>query len=184
MRIKGFLRHVARITFATTMMLAVAPATSYASARGYEVWMTDQNSTAGFSAATPRGTHGGRVLIYDSDDLDSRGGPADDPESLELASLYATGGPNNQTGVDVVRPHMIVPSPDHRYQALAFVVSGHVAIIDASTRHPVALFRTTPGTGGARQAHAAFWTHDGRSLIVANQNGKLLEGTYSGGLDV
>ncbi|MDQ3149008.1 MAG: hypothetical protein M3Q38_03665, partial [Chloroflexota bacterium] len=137
--------------------------------------MTDQNSTAGFSAATPRGTHGGRVLIYDSDDLDSRGGPADDPESLELASLYATGGPNNQTGVDVVRPHMIVPSPDHRYQALAFVVSGHVAIIDASTRHPVALFRTTPGTGGARQAHAAFWTHDGRSLIVANQNGKLLE---------
>jgi hypothetical protein len=31
------------------------------------------------------------------------------------------------------------------------------------------------GAGGARQAHAAFWTPDGRGVIVANQNGKLLE---------
>ena len=31
------------------------------------------------------------------------------------------------------------------------------------------------GVGGAIQAHAGFWTPDGTALIVANQNGKLLE---------
>jgi hypothetical protein len=160
---------------AAAILLAVAAGPAQAGQRDYEVWLTDQNNTAGFSDTAPRGTHGGRVLIYDSADLDRRGGPVDDPEVLELPEIYATGGPNNATGANVVRPHMIAPSPDHRYMALAFVASGHVAIIEASTRRAVALFRTSPGAGGARQAHAAFWTRDGRALIVANQNGKLLE---------
>jgi hypothetical protein len=158
------------------LVLAAAPTASQALPRhSYEVWMTDQNNTAGFSAAAPRGTHGGRLLIYDGAQLDARRGSSDEPDVLKLAELYAVGGPNNATGADVVRPHMIAPSPDRRYVALAFVASGHVAIIEARTRRPAALFRMSVGSDGARQAHAAFWTPDGRALIVANQNGKLLE---------
>jgi hypothetical protein len=177
MCIRQIRRTVARSIFVCALLLAAGPAGAGAGARDYEVWMTDQNNTAGFTAATPRGTHGGRLEIYDSDDLD-RGqgrGPLDDPQSLDMATLFAVGGPHNATGAAVVRPHMVAPSPDGRYMAVAFVASGHVAVIAARTREPVALFRTTAGAGGARQAHAAFWTHDGSALLVANQNGKLLE---------
>ncbi|MGH9719723.1 MAG: hypothetical protein ACRD8O_05890, partial [Bryobacteraceae bacterium] len=73
------------------------------------------------------------------------------------------------------RPHMLVSDPNHEFVALAFVASGHVAIIDGKTKQARALFRMSAGDAGARQAHAAFWTVDGRALIVANQNGKLLE---------
>jgi hypothetical protein len=144
--------------------------------QGYEVWMVDQNNTAGYSAASLRGTHGGRLLIYDSNDLDHPAGPVSNPAVIELSQLFAIGGPHNDTGANVVRPHMALPSPDGgRLMAIAFVVSGHVAILDGATRQPRALFRMSAGAGGARQAHAAFWTPDGRALIVANQNGKLLE---------
>ncbi len=141
----------------------------------YEVWLTDQNNTAGFSAAAPRGTHGGRLVIYDSADLENPAGPVDAPTILDMADIFAVGGPNNSTGAAVVRPHMVAASPDQRFVALAFVGSGHVAIFDGATKQPVALFRTSPGAGGARQAHAAEWLNDGSALIVANQNGKLLE---------
>ena len=70
---------------------------------------------------------------------------------------------------------MIFPSPNQRYMLLSFVGSGHVAIFEAATRQPRYLFRMSPGAGGARQAHAAFWSHDGTAIVVANQNGKLLE---------
>jgi hypothetical protein len=141
----------------------------------YEVWLTDQNNTAGFSAAAPRGTHGGRGVIYDGADLDNPAGPVDAPTVLDMANLFAVGGPNNPTGAPVVRPHMVATSPNQRFVALAFVASGHVAIFDGATKQPLALFRMSPGGGGARQAHAAEWLRDGSALIVANQNGKLLE---------
>jgi hypothetical protein len=143
--------------------------------RGFEVWMTDQNNTAGYSAAAPRGTHGGRLLIYRDEDLESPGGPVNRPTIIDMAEMFALEGPNNTTGANVVRPHMIFQSPTHGYMALAFVVSGHVAIINGATKRPKALFRMSAGAGGARQAHAAFWTQDGSMLLVANQNGKLLE---------
>ena len=140
----------------------------------YEVWMTDQNNTAGFSMTAPRGTHGGRLLVYDGADLDLPGIPLNTPTTIDFATMYAL-GPANTSGANVVRPHMAVPSPDHRYVAIAFVASGHIAIIDGATKASKALFRMSAGFGGARQAHAGFWTPDGTALIVANQNGKLLE---------
>jgi DNA-binding beta-propeller fold protein YncE len=142
---------------------------------GYEVWITDQNNTAGYSITSPRGTHGGRLLIYEGEDLEHTRGPVSDRTVIDLADLFALGGQHNSTGANVVRPHMILVSPDHKYVALAFVASGHVAVLNTKTREPKALFRMSAGAGGSRQAHAAFWTADGRALIVANQNGKLLE---------
>src|SRR5688572_14062385 len=146
------------------LMLCVQ-ATPVAAATAYEVWMTDQNNTAGFSAGAPRGTHGGRLLIYDSADLDQPGGPISNPTIIDFATMYAIDGPNNATGANVIRPHMAVPSPDHRYVAIAFVASGHVALIDGATKTSKALFRMSPGAAGARQAHAGFWTPDGSALI-------------------
>jgi hypothetical protein len=58
---------------------------------------------------------------------------------------------------------------------LSFVVSGHVLILDAATRTPLACFQTAAGTGGARQAHASFPAPDDSYILVANQNGKQLE---------
>ncbi len=168
----GLLTAVAALVVAVT---AVIPASAKPEATGYEVWLTDQNNTAGFSAGAPRGSHGGRLLIYESEDLTGAGGPVGDPTVIDLAVLFATSGPNNATGANVVRPHMVDQSPDKRYVALSFVGSGHVAILDAATAQPKALFRASPGAAGARQAHAAFWTQDGSAVIVANQNGKLLE---------
>ena len=163
------------LSIAVTALAAIAIPLA-AQNRGYEVWLTDQNNTAGYSAQAPRGTHGGRLFIWNSEDLENPEGPVTNrAEVIDLAEMFAMGGANNMTGANVSRPHMIYPSPDHRYLALAFVASGHVAVIEAGTRTPKALFRMTPGSGGAIQAHAAVWTTDGRAIIVANQNGKLLE---------
>jgi len=159
-------------TFSLATLILLPPC---AAGQGYEVWMTDQNNTAGYTAQAPRGTHGGRLFIYNGEDLDNPNGAVNRPEIIDLAVLFAMGGPNNSTGANVSRPHMIIPSPTHDYYALAFVASGHVAVIDGLTRQPKVLFRMSAGAGGARQAHAAFWTQDGTAIIVANQNGKLLE---------
>ena len=53
--------------------------------QGYEVWLTDQNNTAGYSAAAPRGTHGGRLVIHDGEDLENPGGPVDRAAVIDLA---------------------------------------------------------------------------------------------------
>jgi hypothetical protein len=171
---KALRRSIVYCVAALLCLLSLASLTT--AQQGYEVWMVDQNNTAGFSAAVPRGTHGGRLLIYDSSDLDNPTGPVNKPTIIELSQLFALGGPHNSTGANVVRPHMALPSPGGgRFMAIAFVASGHVAIFDGATKQPRALFRMSVGAGGARQAHAAFWLHDGSALIVANQNGKLLE---------
>lgn len=163
------------LLIAVTASSAITVHATEAEVDDYEVWLTDQNNTAGFTAETPRGTHGGRLLIYNSADLYGDNGPVNDPQIIDMAELFALDGGHNDTEANVVRPHMLTTSPDQRFVALAFVGSGHVAIIDGASKEPKALFRMSPGAGDARQAHAAFWTLDGRAVIVANQNGKLLE---------
>jgi hypothetical protein len=48
-------------------------------------------------------------------------------------------------------------------------------IYNAATRAPVACVHASVGDGGARQAHAATPAPDDSYILVANQNGKLLE---------
>ena len=50
-----------------------------------------------------------------------------------------------------------------------------MVFFNATSRAPVACLRMSPGSGGARQAHAAFPTPDDALVVVANQNGKLFE---------
>jgi hypothetical protein len=138
----------------------------------YELWLSDQANTAGLSMAVPNGTHGGKIRIYDAADL-LLPNPINNPFILDVtADLFPTA--NLTTATHVARIHGILPSPDHRYMALNFVSSGHLGIVDGSSKKPVCLFRTT-GTNTGRQNHMSFWTPNGNHIIVANQNGKLLE---------
>ncbi|MCO6433609.1 hypothetical protein [Nitrosomonas nitrosa] len=141
-------------------------------AKGYEVWVSDQANTQGITAETPTGTHGGAVRIYDSEDLE-RTLPVDNPVILDVtADLFPAA--DTATGAHVARIHGILPSPDHKYMALNFVVSGHLGIVDGESKSPVCLFRAT-GTSTGRQNHMSFWAPDGKRVIVANQNGRMLE---------
>ena len=93
-----------------------------------------------------------------------------------LPSIYDTAALcRTKTGAVLVRPHMLLFNMAHSYALLAFVTSGHVVIFDAATRAPVDCLRMSVGAGDARQAHAAFPAPDDTYILVANQNGKLLE---------
>ena len=135
----------------------------------YEVWVSDQTNSAGISSMNDTGTHGGFLRIYDSACLESKKSqcPPGGSQVIDVAQwTSAIGMP--------VRLHGMLPSPNHNYMNVNFVVSGHLAIVDARTRAVVALFRST-GTDTGRQNHMSFWSPDGRYLLVSNQNGKLLE---------
>jgi hypothetical protein len=139
---------------------------------GYEVWLSEQADTQGFSAASPAGTHGGAAIIYDGADLESTP-VVDSPRVLDTTvDLFPMA--DVTTGAHVRRLHGIVPSPDFRHMALNFVASGHLGLVDGESKTPVCLFRTT-GTSTGRQNHMSFWTPDGRHIVVANQNGRILE---------
>jgi hypothetical protein len=103
-----------------------------------------------------------------------------DPSSATPADVLDLGGATadlcvDQTGVHPVRPHMLAFNSTHSHAILTFVVSGHVVLFEAATRTPLACVRTSPGVGGARQAHAAQPTPDDAYILVANQNGKRVD---------
>ncbi len=134
----------------------------------FEVWLVDQSNTNGT-------TYGGSLHIFDGDDLTTV-----DPSAAVPTEVINLGAETSAlclaaTGANPVRPHMLVFNSTSSHAVLTFVTSGHVVIFDARNRVPLACFRTEPGDGGARQAHAAWPTGDDRYLLVANQNGKKLE---------
>lgn len=70
---------------------------------------------------------------------------------------------------------MIAMNASQTHAVISFVATGHVLIMDAPTRTPVACIRTSIGAGGARQVHLAIPSPDETYIAVANQNGKLFE---------
>ena len=170
------MRRVLLVAAATTF-LAIAAGAQYAAADNgspaasdegsFEVWAVDQSNTAG-------ATSGGTLYVYPGPELAGVAAESATPERFDLGGA-TTNLCIAQTGAAPVRPHMILMSPTHTHALLAFVASGHVVVFDAATRAPLKCFRMSPGVGGARQAHAAFPSPDGSFVIVANQNGKLLE---------
>jgi hypothetical protein len=137
----------------------------------YEVWLSDQTNSQGIGAAADAGTHGGIIRIYDSADLEKQP-PENAPVNLDVTTLWPNALQN--TGANIARIHGILPSPNHNYLTANFVASGHLGIIDGRTKQAIALFRTT-ATNTGQQNHMSFWTADGEHILVANQNGKLLE---------
>lgn len=137
--------------------------------KAYEVWVSDQTNSAGISAMNDSGTHGGFVRIYDSACLEAKtvDCPAGGSQVIDVATWTSGIG-------TPVRLHGMLPSPNHNYMNVNFVVSGHLAIVDTRTKAVAALFRST-GTDTGRQNHMSFWSPDGNHLLVSNQAGKLLE---------
>ena len=133
-----------------------------------EVWLVDQSDSRGLG-------YGGAIHIFAVSDL--TGESANDAEPIATIDIAGATAALcvAQTGANPVRPHMLFFNSTHSHGVLSFVASGHVVIYDGATREPEACIRMSPGTGGARQAHAAFLTPDDRHIVVANQNGKLLE---------
>src|SRR3990172_5383344 len=130
----------------------------------YEVWIVDQSNTAARGAIS----YGGTLFIYQGDDLSGRDAAAAGAEVIDLAGA-ASSLCLAQTGSLPVRPHMLVFNAMRTHAILSFVGTGHVVFFDAATRTPVACIDV------GVQAHAAFPSPDQAYVIVANQNGKLLQ---------
>jgi YVTN family beta-propeller protein len=155
-------RRWTRLTAAlTAALLATTGTWSVAAAQGsYEVWLVDQSNS--------RPDGGGRIHIYDGPSVSGRAAASAVPEVIDLGA-EARDLCLDQTGTAPVRPHMLQFDAGDRYAVLAFVATGHVLFIEAASRQPVTCIDV------GLQAHAAFPSPDGRYVIVANQNGKLLQ---------
>ena len=150
------------IGFATALALVLTLGNAITSERAasaepgaYEVWAIDQSGAAG------------KLYIYDGAALTANAAAAT-PEVIDLA-IAVTPLCVAQTGTSPTRAHMVLFSPTYSHAILAYVATGHVVFIDAATRVPSRCIDV------GVQAHAAFPSPDGDFVIVANQNGKLLQ---------
>lgn len=151
------------VVFCLTMGHSAA---AFASA--FEVWLVDQSNSSGK-------TFGGTVHIYDGEHLHGTAAAAATPTDVLNLSAATAALCQASTGANPVRPHMLFFNSTHSHAVLSFVTSGHVVVFNAATRTPVACLRASAGVGGARQAHAATPAPDDSYILIANQNGKLLE---------
>lgn len=130
-------------------------------AQGHEVWAVDQSNTNGT-------TSGGTLYVYDGKALHGRKAGEARPERIDLGAA-AKDLCMAETGSAPVRPHMLLFNSSRSHGVLSFVASGHVLFLDAKRRAPVACI------DAGLQAHAAVPAPDESYVIVANQNGKLVQ---------
>jgi DNA-binding beta-propeller fold protein YncE len=135
------------------------PARPVVAADDYEVWIIDQ------SDSNPEG--GGTLYIYPGAALAAQGGAAA-PEVIDLGAA-ANAACAAETGTAGRRPHMLLFNAAQTHAIISWVATGHVLFLDAATRRPVACIDV------GVQAHAAFPAPDQSYVVVANQNGKLLQ---------
>lgn len=145
---------------ALAVVLAATGGAGAGKKASYEVWLVDQSNTNGT-------TSGGALFVYDGAALDRRGAAAV-PERIDLGGAV-TSLCLERTGTAPVRPHMLLFNQGHSHAILSFVASGHVVFFDAATRAPLACIDV------GVQAHAAVPAPDETYVVVANQNGKLLQ---------
>jgi DNA-binding beta-propeller fold protein YncE len=125
-----------------------------------EVWVVDQSDT--------RPDGGGTLYIYPTEALAGPNATIAMPEVIDLGGA-ARDFALNQTGTAFRRPHMLMFNGMHTHAILACVATGHVLFIDADSRETVGV------VDAGVQAHAAIPAPDDSFVIVANQNGKLLQ---------
>ncbi len=140
------------------LMLIVFAA--FAEAKQYEVWTIDQSDT------TADG--GGTLYIYNGEDLEGENAPNAVPTVVDLGGAARTLC-LAQTGSAPRRPHMFFFNADQTHAVIAFVATGHVLFMKAATQEPIHCIDV------GVQAHAAVPSNDQTFVVVANQNGKLLQ---------
>jgi hypothetical protein len=145
---------------ALALVLALTGGAGAGKKASYEVWTVDQSNTNGT-------TSGGALYVYGGTALERRGGAAV-PERVDLGGAV-TSLCLEQTGTAPVRPHMLLFNGAQSHAILSFVASGHVVFFDAPKRTPLACIDV------GVQAHAAVPAPDESYVVVANQNGKLLQ---------
>lgn len=158
--------HHLAITLAIAIS-ALVPNVALADDVGHEVWLLDQSNTYDSDGDTVLDS-GGRLYIYNGDSLSGKSAADARPEVIELGGAFAD-AIKQQTGAAPVRPHYIAFNASLSHAIISFVTSGHVVIMNAATRESV--FTVDVGT----QAHAAVPSPDESYILVANQNGKLLQ---------
>jgi hypothetical protein len=133
----------------------------------YEVWVIDQSNTKDEDG---NGTldSGGTLYIYQGGDLTGDDAASAVPEVLDLGGA-ARDLCLAQTGTAPVRPHMFFFNGGRTHAAIAFVATGHVLFMDTATKNPVQCLDV------GVQAHAAVPSNDETFIVVANQNGRLLQ---------
>lgn len=107
--------------------------------KGWEVWLSDQTDSAGITADNPNGTHGSRIIIYESSDIlaappgwYAEDDPTFGPTVIEATDVFPSAFA--ELGVNVRRLHGMLPQPTtHRYMNANFFGPGEglVGIIDA-----------------------------------------------------
>ena len=119
--------------------LTLTAAASEEGEGGWEIWAGDQSDSADISADNPTGTHGSRILIYESSDFLAAppGSYAEDDPEYGATVVHAVDvfpSALEELGVNVRRLHGMMPQPlTHRYVAASFFGpgAGMVGIIDA-----------------------------------------------------
>jgi hypothetical protein len=166
--------HVTGVLAVTLVGALVVPTTALAQASdkgggdgGYEVWIVDQADGAPRPDGSARGA--GFLYIYDGNDLQSQLGSAV-PEVVDLngqvSDLCLA-----KTGARPVRGHMGRFNTGETHFVLAFVLSGHVTVINSQTRLAESCVRL-PARNGQQQAHAAYTAPDNSYIVSAGQNQK------------
>lgn len=154
-------------TFIITLFLALSALTpvraSASDKADHEVWMLDQSGVP--PSAVPATDIGGTLYIFDGSKLSGKAASKADPEVFDLAALVQ----RLDNSAAPRRPHYITFNASHTHAIISFVATGHVLIVKAATRTPV--FVVDVGT----QVHAAVPSPDESYILVANQNGKLLQ---------
>jgi hypothetical protein len=126
----------------------------------YEVWALDQSNT------TVDG--GGTLYVYKGAALAGQSAASATPEVFDLGGATRTLC-LAQTGSAPTRPHMLMFNESGTHAIISFVATGHVLFMDATSRSPLECIDV------GLQAHAAFPSPDESYVVVANQNGKLLQ---------
>src|SRR5688572_18054913 len=111
---------------------------------------------------------GGTLYIYQGDQLAGSDASAAVPQVIDFGTAVRDLA-LSQTGTAPRRPHMMFFNQRHSHAIISFVATGHVLFMDAATRAPLRIIDV------GVQAHAAVPSPDERHVLVANQNGKLLQ---------
>ncbi len=133
----------------------------------HEIWLLDQTNTYD-SDNNGSLDSGGVLYIYQGDDFAGTNVPNPTPEVIDLGGTISA-NVKTATGTAPVRPHYISFNPTGTHAVITFVATGHLVIIEAATRNVV--YSVDVGV----QAHAANVSPTNDYILVANQNGKLVQ---------